>query len=46
MILKQYQRKKWEENTSNDGVEKWKTLGNIEYKFELGRGVEMHYRAK
>ena len=42
------QRKKWaQENTSNeDGVEKWKTLGNIEYKFELGSGVEMHYRAK
>ena len=41
-------RIKWRDtNTSfTDGIEKWKTLGNIEYKFELGRGVEMHYRAK
>ena len=41
-------RIKWRDtNTSfTDGIEKWKTLGNVEYKFELGRGVEMHYRAK
>jgi len=38
----------WKEaNTSySDGIEKWKTLGNIEYKFELGGGVKMDYRAK
>ena len=38
----------WKNNNTSytDGIEKWKTLGNIEYKFELGRGVEMHYRAK
>lgn len=38
----------WENNNTSytDGVEKWKTLGNIEYKFELGSGVEMHYKAK
>ena len=41
-------RIKWRDtNTSfTDGIEKWKTLGNVEYKFELGRGVAMHYRAK
>jgi DNA mismatch repair ATPase MutL len=39
---------KWRDtNTSfTDGIEKWKTLGNIEYKFELGRGVQMHYKEK
>ena len=38
----------WKNNNTSytDGVEKWKTLGNIEYKFELGSGVEMHYKAK
>ena len=41
-------RGQWENNNTSytDGVEKWKTLGNIEYKFELGRGVAMDYRAK
>ena len=41
-------RGQWKDNNTSytDGVEKWKTLGNIEYKFELGRGVAMDYRAK
>ena len=43
-----YKSLQWRDaNTSfSDGVEKWKTLGNIEYKFELQRGVAMYYRAK
>ena len=38
----------WKNNNTSytDGVEKWKTLGNIEYKFELQGGVAMYYRAK
>ena len=41
-------RGQWKDNNTSytDGVEKWKTLGNIEYKFELGGGVKMDYRAK
>ena len=41
--------RQWKNNNTSyytDGVEKWKTLGNIEYKFELDRGVAIFYRIK